>query len=351
MITVVDLEWIDSEIIQIGAIKYDSSFVEVSRLYYIIAPKKPSRIHEKQLEFMHLSKSRVIDGVSFGFAISRFMNQLSCKKDDVIIIWGNKAFIILTSLMDKYRKDKSVVIDIQKKYMKIYEKCSFKDICEVCGAEITKPFHNSENDCEYLIQAYKYFADNRLDSVIEKMEADKAHEMQTNRCRIVALNGSKVFHIKDDCRFTKGKSAYNMTWFDNCIDAEMLGLKPCKYCKPTDKHVKYRIYKNQPEAQPSVSKWNFDEIKALCIRYGMRCEIFSKLIFVYTDKASWYFKISSGRIILHHENLFSGHQKSHKMTNNYHVQRGVFNSPEEVIQYIYNHDKYKYGSWHGKCEI
>lgn len=82
-------------------------------------------------------------------------------------------------------------------------------------------------------------------------------------------------------------------------------------------------------------------IAKLCSKFGMKLRIKFGFYFVYTNISSWYFNNDGKKIVLHHEN-FNKRNNGHSWANDYHIQDKKFPNAEEVIKYIYCHDKGRY---------
>ena len=95
------------EIIQIGAVKLDSTFKTIDTFKILVAPQYYTRMHKKVEKLTHISNDDLKYGLSFEQAISHF--QKWCGNDFSFITWGWDDIGILQDNMRLYEIDSSWV--------------------------------------------------------------------------------------------------------------------------------------------------------------------------------------------------------------------------------------------------
>lgn len=165
---VLDLEWnqvspgrepgdkdLPFEIIEIGAVKLDSSMKKISEFCQVIRPKVYPHVHYKIKEITHLDSRTLALGKSFPDVFSRFLKW--CGDDFMICTWGPMDLTELQRNMKYYDfplfKTPVFFYDIQKIFGIVYEDRKIKRSLEWAIDYLKIPkdesFHRALSDAYY----------------------------------------------------------------------------------------------------------------------------------------------------------------------------------------------------------
>lgn len=171
---VLDLEWNQSpnnrrnpmvpfEIIEIGAIKLDSNFVNCGHFCQVIKPVIYKRMHNISRDITHLSMKQLNKGQSFKEVFSSFLDW--CGEDYMICTWGCTDLTELQRNM-KYHgfplfKAPVLYYDIQKIFSLVFEedkkaRRSLQDAVNQLNIKVTIPFHRALSDAIYTGEIIKH---------------------------------------------------------------------------------------------------------------------------------------------------------------------------------------------------
>jgi len=143
-----------------------------------------------------------------------------------------------------------------------------------------------------------------------------------------AAEGYQTFHLRH-CRKLNGVD--HLKGFARYKDATRAGHKPCKFCKPSEKHdiVLSIPITNQKNSQEKVS-----DLANLCMVYGYPYSEQGVYFCMETPVGKWKINTSSRPYILHHINLIV----TPDCERGYHKQPRIFLSLEDTFNYIHRHD-------------
>ncbi len=176
-------------------------------------------------------------------------------------------------------------------------------------------------------------------------------------CEVIMVWGEQSKHNLENIFAEHGIEKKEIIDFqEKLIDKERISFK--KICRRNgiaitkalhhsmnDCEYLVQVIKAEAEKDPTIlygEEINQDVVIArLCSKLGMKLRIKFGFYFVYTNISSWYFNNDGKKIVLHHEN-FNKRNNGHSWANDYHIQDKKFPNAEEVIKYIYYHDKGRY---------
>ena len=337
-----DVEWAgySKKPVQLGAILLDDEGRELSRLYRVIRP--PSGTEWRDIEFMGISEDELRGAVPIAAAVKEFFKFIGkCRQ---VYVWGEESKELLYRLKDRFCPGYEVSIIVLQGREDVGNS-SFKKTCEKLGIQLGKPLHHSMNDCEYIrkmigrLRQTKKTAD-KVQNEAPRLKYVKREEIKASveDSAFLAVKGRTVFH-RPECRFVAGRAADELTGYYDHLHAKMSGLTPCKCCRPEKEKPKYSQSKpKSPQAQLKPDKWDTDNIRQYCESLELKCQVYDKIIYIFTGAAEWYFKRNSDKIVLHHENWLRKKNYA-KWEDGFHVQEKRFTDPKEAIYYIYCHDK------------
>ena len=172
---VLDLEWnqvspgkepgvkdLPFEIIEIGAVKLDSSMNKISEFCQVIRPKVYPHVHYKIKEITHLDSKTLALGKPFPEVFSRFLKW--CGDDFMICTWGPMDVTELQRNMKYYNfplfKTPVFFYDIQKIFGIVYEDRKIKRALEwaidYLKIEKDEGFHRALSDAYYTAQIMQH---------------------------------------------------------------------------------------------------------------------------------------------------------------------------------------------------
>ncbi len=170
---VLDLEWnqainnrknslVPFEIIEIGAIKLDSNFVNQGHFCQVVKPVIYKRLHNVSRNITHLSMKQLNKGKSFKEVFASFLDW--CGEDYMICTWGCTDLTELQRNM-KYHgfelfETPVLYYDIQKIYSLVFEadkkvRRSLQDAVTDLNIKVTIPFHRALSDAIYTGEVIK----------------------------------------------------------------------------------------------------------------------------------------------------------------------------------------------------
>lgn len=171
---VLDLEWnqvspgkepgdkdLPFEIIEIGAVKLDSSMNKISEFCQVIRPKVYPQLHYKIKEITHLTSRTLAAGKPFSEVYSNFIKW--CGEDFMICTWGPMDVTELQRNMKYYNfplfKTPVYYYDIQKIFGIVYEdrkvKRSLEWAVDYLKIKKDESFHRALSDAYYTAQVMK----------------------------------------------------------------------------------------------------------------------------------------------------------------------------------------------------
>lgn len=147
------------EIIQIGCVKLDEKFNEISSFNTIIKPKLYKRIHPYVSKITGFRQSDLNKGCKFEDALSDFIEFIGTD-DCIFCVWGDMDLKLLLKNIDFYKLDSKIMsknfINVQKLASKKLSWGSgrligLKNAIELLEIDIdeNRPFHDAYNDAYY----------------------------------------------------------------------------------------------------------------------------------------------------------------------------------------------------------
>lgn len=166
---VMDLEWnqcpkgkefenkkLPFEIIEIGAVKLDSSFNVVGEFDRLIRPQLYTKLHHIVKELLDVSSEELLAGGAFPEVMEEFLEW--CGEDYMFCIWGSGDLTALQRNMNFFGVENKfpmpfIFYDIQKFYSILYEdgkiRRSLQSVIEAMHLSETEEFHRAINDARY----------------------------------------------------------------------------------------------------------------------------------------------------------------------------------------------------------
>lgn len=144
------------EIIQIGAIKLDSDFNEISTFSSLIKPKIYKELHPFVQELTKIDSDTLCNAKPFKKVFGKFLKFI--RDDDVFVVWG------LTDMKELFRNieyHKQDINLISKKYINIQQYASkylhspkgknvgLRNAVELLDIPLERDFHDALNDAFY----------------------------------------------------------------------------------------------------------------------------------------------------------------------------------------------------------
>ena len=144
---------IQFEIIEIGAIKFDSNFNMVDTFRIFVRPQVYKVLHPKVKRLTKITKEDLKYAHTLEQSINYFRKWI---KDNIVFCsWGKSDFIVLKNNCEFYNIDTNWIknyIDIQNIYVIKYELknlVSLRNIVKLLEIENDKKFHKALNDAFY----------------------------------------------------------------------------------------------------------------------------------------------------------------------------------------------------------
>lgn len=153
------------EIIEIGAVKLDSSFNIIDRFKQIIKPQYFTKIHPRIKRITNLSNDEVEDQPSFVEAQKRFSNF--CGDNPCFITWGSEDVSVYKQNLDCFEVeyDELNFYNLQRmfsqRYVKTKQQSGLKPAMEALGIveKEDMPFHDALSDAYYTALIYQNMPD------------------------------------------------------------------------------------------------------------------------------------------------------------------------------------------------
>ena len=148
-------------------------------------------------------------------------------------------------------------------------------------------------------------------------------------CCFWSGRGYGTFHLRN-C--TKLKDLTDIVGFSCMSQAIHEGYRPCKICKPSNKHD---IELTMPYFTKPIPNESIDLIKDKCNKIGIHFTIVDKCAELETDYGIWQIDCGSIPYRLYHINKVYDPDN----TEDFHQQPHIFLSLTDVLAYIIGHDK------------
>lgn len=200
--------------------------------------------------------------------------------------------------------------------------------------------HFAKQDVQYLFTLYK-----KLYEDYQELASDED---------VIANERTRVIHTSD-CRYVNQSKGNAHSGVESLV---FRGYRPCNCCGNELKLRKiYWIPTLQEEklkkagrgvSESELRNLPFTEsnIKQICNRYSMKCNISEHIIFLTTNCGYWrlYFDGEKVNKVFHgnYKMKQSDHKKKKKCNEGFHQQKISFTNFYDVVRYIYYHDKNLY---------
>lgn len=155
------------------------------------------------------------------------------------------------------------------------------------------------------------------------------YTLSTSRYAFFASKGYKTFHLRN-CK--KIPNLQNLEGFSTFESACKAGYKPCRCCKPSDRH---NITLSLPIYTTERKDESVNELQSFCLLNDFMYTEDHEYIYVETRVGIWRMNVSKTPYNLEHINLI-------KTPNNrgvVHQQPRLFLSMMDVLYYIKRHDE------------
>lgn len=165
----------------------------------------------------------------------------------------------------------------------------------------------------------------------ESLSGQQAHDFMTLTqpgYAFWAQAGYSNFHLRN-CKRLGGLS--NLRGFARYSDAVRAGLKPCRICKPTQKHD---ITKSVPIYQKTRKTETVEDLDRMCDQLGWAHVYEEPEYRIETPAGKW--KIITGTMPV---DVFHINKVTQPDETNYHKQHRLFISMTDTIKYIRQHDE------------
>lgn len=165
----------------------------------------------------------------------------------------------------------------------------------------------------------------------ESLSGQQAHDFMTLTqpgYAFWAQAGYSNFHLRN-CKRLGGLS--NLRGFARYSDATRAGLKPCRICKPTQKHD---IMKSVPIYQKTRKTETVEDLDRMCDQLGWAHVYEEPEYRIETPAGKW--KIITGTMPV---DVFHINKVTQPDETNYHKQHRLFISMTDTIKYIRQHDE------------
>ena len=200
--------------------------------------------------------------------------------------------------------------------------------------------HFSKHDVQYLFALYKkMYAEYQELTIYESgVVNEKTRIIHTSECRYAK-------HVKGSAHPGVKELVFRGYRVCNCCGGE-LNLRKI-YWIPTlqeekSKKAGHVISENELRNLPLTES----NIKQICNRYSMKCNISEYIIFLTTNCGYWrlYFDGEKVNKVFHgnYKMKQSDHKKKKKCNEGFHQQKISFTNFYDVVRYIYHHDKNLY---------
>lgn len=139
--------------------------------------------------------------------------------------------------------------------------------------------------------------------------------------------GYGTFHLRS-C--PKLNELSDLRGFGTYREAQRLGLRPCRRCKPTEKHD---LTVSLPTSNHVRKDESVDDLKTMCVEVGFEYHTETGCFCMETPVGKWKINLTEIPFKLEHINLVKtpGHNK-------YHEQPKIFLSLTDAFRYIKRHD-------------
>lgn len=243
---VLDLEWNQSpfpdlenpripfEIIEIGAVKINSSFEYVDEFTRIIKPRIYKRLHKHIREILNYDEQVLFTGKPFNMVCRDFLNW--CGDDYIFVTWGQSDLTQLQKNMDYYYMnpydEPFKYYDLQYVFAEEYPElgpCKLEKAVNHLGLPAEESFHSAIHDARYTAKILQHVSKKLLKDmyVYDSYHAPKdyQHEIITFHQKYsehITRAFNQRLDVMDDRRVTtfycyrcKRKIAMKMKWFVN----------------------------------------------------------------------------------------------------------------------------------------
>ena len=202
--------------------------------------------------------------------------------------------------------------------------------------------HFSKHDVQYLFALYKkMYADyQKLTTYESSVVNEKTRIIHTSECRYAK-------HIKGSIHPGVKTLVFRGYRACNCCGSE-LNLRKIYWIPTLQEEKSKKAGEEISEAELRNLPLTESNIKQICNRYSMKCNISEHMIFLTTNCGYWrlYFDGEKVNKVLHGNYKMKQNdlKKKKKCTEGFHQQKISFTNFYEVVRYIYYHDKDLYAN-------
>lgn len=164
---------------------------------------------------------------------------------------------------------------------------------------------------------------------------DDLYTLSSSRFSFFASRGYKTFHLRN-CR--KIPNLQNLEGFSTFETACKSGYRPCRCCKPSDKH---NVVMSLPIYTTERSDESLNDLESFCKSNDF---IYAKdhgYVYVETHSGIWRINVSRSPYNLEHFNIV----KEKKSRLAFHQQQRLFLSMIDALYYIKRHDEVLKFAW------
>lgn len=200
--------------------------------------------------------------------------------------------------------------------------------------------HFSKRDVQYLFALYKkMYTDYQELAIYESgVVNEKTRVIHTSECRYAK-------HINESAH--RGVKALVFKGFRacNCCGSE-LNLRKIYWIPTLQEEKSKKVGEEISEAELRNLPLTESNIKQICNRYSIKCNISEHILFLTTNCGYWRLYIDGEKVnkVLHgnYKMKQCDHKKKKKCNEGFHQQKIAYTNFYDVVRYIYHHDKNLY---------
>lgn len=349
-IIIVDIEWnnngpIDSPpLLQLGAVKIGRCEQVLDSFFSFIKPSNEISDLADILRIMPFTSEALLSGKDISDVLCEFSHW--CGSVCSFVLWGSYNCRVFSNISSGYFPiDRFNTLDLQLVCSIISGTApvSLDNACICSETKVYYPLHNALKDAQTLTELYKtlnvnydledimqQFLINKKERIREKRRAKRKRQSQKKAMiayQYILDLGSGAVH-KKGCPVLQNILS-QLKGFETFKGALKEGTKLCPLC--FDENISF-------DHDFTVSeKVRLINLHHLCANLNIRSKNQGRLFSMITDVGRWLFIFGEIPTVYHHNNIYPS--KNIKGFNPYHKQPGKFASYEDMIQYIYKHDR------------
>ena len=360
----IDIEWDMAEekndmsmnqIVSIGVVLTDENNKKIKSYFSYIKPERSEKIRDKTLKCIHTSRERLETAKAFSEALKGYQEMLDMA--DIWIIWSLDAYHILEANLERnnynVRNKRTIVLQdllsINIKEKKQVVQIGLKYLLDALGIFVNeKRLHFAYYDVLLLRKIYF--------KLLERIKKNPLSERAFLKSKY-----SNIVH-REDCVFANHINPENVSKVQ-LVDFMTGAYTICKCCQPNKvilrtlkkqkkkgkekkeeqkKNVKAHVEKTKIK---NISVCDEKSILRKCEKLGLWCRFAQNVIYVRSKKSYWriYHENMVFKSLYHQNYLFFNNTKNKKFSKcneGFHLQKINAKTIDEIISYIYNHDKH-----------